>query len=250
MPIFHDHGGLSGAARCALGWGVLAADTVLAGSAVSATSYLDEEGELAYKIGCQWCRFNLALMGAQVTTEGFDKLKSMSSCVVMANHQSHLDTWALAGALSGQFRWIMKQELRKIPFFGSACQRVGHIFVQRGKSESARRSMAQAAKRIANGTSVVFYPEGTRSMTGELGKFKTGGFRLAMQAGVDLLPVTISGTYDLLPPKTWRYRTGKIHLCAADPIPTKNRSPDNPADLAELMQLTRTAIEAGRQTLK
>ncbi len=245
MPIFHDHGGLTGAARCAVGWGFLALDTMVAGSAVSAASFLDED--LSYRLGCQWSRFNLALMGARVTTEGFGHFTGLRSCVVMANHQSHLDTWALSATLPGQFRWIMKQELRKVPFFGTACERAGHIFVQRGKSDSAKRSLAKAAEKIAAGTSVVFYPEGTRSKTGELGKFKTGGFRLAMQAGVALVPVSISGTYELLPPKTWRYRTGHIHLLAGEPIPTDGRRVDNPDDLAELIALTRAAIEAGKR---
>ena len=195
-----------------------------------------------HPIGVAWARANLKMVRVRIEAQGQEHIVPAQPYVLMANHQSHLDIWALFDALPIDFRWVMKQELGRIPVFGAACARAGYIFVQRGNSESAARSMALAAKRIAAGATVVFFPEGTRSRDGLLGAFKSGGFRLAIEAGVPILPVSIDGTARLLPRGEWRYRPGVARVTIGVPIPTRGCTLE---DLPRIMETTRDALLAG-----
>jgi len=224
----------------------VAADTSLLGNLVIGMSLLGRSGDEAHRVGRFWSTLNLRLLGFEVTSEGAERLVPDQPYVVMANHQSYLDIWSVYAAVPLSIRWVMKQELREVPVFGLACERMGHVYVERGNRESAQTSMQVAADRIASGTSVVFFPEGTRSKTGDLGPFKSGGFRLAMAAGVPILPVTLNGTRELLPNGAWRFRTGRIHVVMGEPIPTAELGPEG---LEPLMQRTRDALEAGRRSI-
>jgi 1-acyl-sn-glycerol-3-phosphate acyltransferase len=223
-------------------WFVFAANTSVLGSTAIAVSLLGKGGNLTHHVGRFWGRVNLAFFRGRLQVTGREKLVPDQPYVIMSNHQSHIDILTVYTALPLQIRWVMKQELRKMPIFGYACERMGHIYVQRGNSESARASMAAAARRIAKGTSVVFFPEGTRSRTGRIGRFKTGGFRLAIEAGVPILPVSIWGTRHMLPPNEWKVRSGPIRVTISDPIPTDGLVLE---DMADLMARTRKAILAG-----
>jgi 1-acyl-sn-glycerol-3-phosphate acyltransferase len=242
MGFFEDTSGPIGAAKVAAGWGFLALDTAALGLAVIATSALPGGERRAYAIGRFWALANLRALGADIDVRGREHVDPERPYVVMVNHQSHLDTWAIVAALPMHLSYVMKQELRKIPVFGYGCERLGMVYVQRGDRESAKRSMAEAARKVAAGRSLVFYPEGTRSRDGRLGKFKTGGFRLALEARVPILPVSIAGTRALFPPDSWRFRGGHIHVVIGEPIPTTEMGPD---DLETLMSRTRAAILAG-----
>lgn len=233
-------------ARSVLSWTATAFDTVAFASTAIGVAAFDPGGRKAYHVGRAWSSFNLRLLGFKVSITGLEHIEPGAPYVAMVNHSSHLDVWAVYDALPLQIRWVMKQELRKIPFFGTACERIGHIYVQRGDTESARRSMEVAAERIAAGTTVVFFPEGTRTKDGQLQKFKTGGFRLALQAQVPILPVCITGTGGMLPPGSWRFRPGHIRMAVCPPISTRGRPH---SDLSALMEETRQAIQAGLDRL-
>ena len=235
---------LAHSAYCALGWSVLTVDTTVLGVGCLGACVLDETGDWANDIGKLWSRWNLRMLGGRVEVRGLRHLEPAGTYVLMANHQSHLDTWVVLANVPLQLRYVMKQELRSIPLFGVACARMGHIYVERGNSASARASLAEAARRIAAGTSVVFYPEGTRSRDGRLGPFKTGGFRLALQAGVPILPLTIRGTRDMFPPGSWRFTAGRITVNIHPPIPTAGQTADDPTALEDLMAHTRAAIDS------
>jgi 1-acyl-sn-glycerol-3-phosphate acyltransferase len=228
--------------RSAALWSAIVADTAALGDLVIGLSLVDDGGFLTYHVGRFWSRLNLRLLGIEVTASGAEHVAPGQSYVVMANHQSYCDIWATFAALPLQLRWVMKRELRKIPVFGYACGRMGHIYVERGNREDARASMAEAARRIASGTSVVFFPEGTRSTTGVLGPFKSGGFRLALAGGVPLLPVSITGTGRTLAAHSWIFHPGRVHVAVSAPIPTAGRGDDA---LPALMDETRAAILAG-----
>lgn len=229
-------------ARSLASWTFTAADTAVFGSAAIGVSAFDPGGNRAYYLGKAWASFNLGLLGFKVSAVGLEHIVPGKPYVAMVNHSSHLDVWAVYHALPLQIRWVMKEELRKIPIFGRACDRMGHIYVARGDTESARRSMEEAGERIAAGTTVVFFPEGTRTKDGQLQKFKTGGFRLALQAQVPILPVSIAGTGAMLPPGSWRFRPGHIRMAVGAPIPTQGRGPE---DRAALMEETRAALLEG-----
>ena len=171
-----------------------------------------------------WGRISLFLAGARLQVDGGEHLDPEQAVIYMANHQSQLDILALFAGLPGQFRWMAKEELFHIPLFGLAMRRSGYIPVNRGNHREAMRSMAAAAQRIATGTSVVVFPEGTRSDDGHLLPFKKGGFMLALHSQVPIVPVAIRGSNRLLPKGTHVLRGGEIQVEILPVIPTAGLS--------------------------
>jgi 1-acyl-sn-glycerol-3-phosphate acyltransferase len=112
----------------------------------------------------------------------------------------------------------MKKELRGIPGLGASCERMGHIFVDRSSALAATRTLEAARDRATEGASVLFFPEGTRSPDGALGAFKRGAFRMALDLGLPILPMTIIGTRTILPPGSRDLRPGRARLIIHPPI--------------------------------
>ncbi|HSM74183.1 MAG TPA: lysophospholipid acyltransferase family protein, partial [Desulfobacterales bacterium] len=136
-----------------------------------------------------WGRSSLAASGIQVRVTGMENIDPAKSYIYMSNHQSNFDIPVLLAFLKVQFRWLAKEELFKIPFFGYAMQRVGYISINRSDRRSAFQSLKRAAEIIRGGVSVMIFPEGTRSLDGRIRPFKKGGFILALDAGVPIVPV-------------------------------------------------------------
>jgi 1-acyl-sn-glycerol-3-phosphate acyltransferase len=157
-----------------------------------------------------------------------DHIDPGAAYVYMANHQSMFDILALLGHLPVQFRWVAKKELFRIPIFGYSMARVGYISIDRSNRQSAIQSLRAAAQRIAQGVSVVVFPEGTRSSDGEIKPFKKGGFYLATDSGRPIVPVVIWGTRQVMPKGKLSIRPGPIVLSINKPIETvpykKNRN--------------------------
>lgn len=208
--------------------------------AVIVLSLIDGKGNLVHYIGKFWSLFNLHLTGTRLTVKGREKIERGKPYIVMSNHQSLLDVLALIGRIPLQIRWIVKRELRKIPVFGYALERMGHIYIDRGDHENAYRGLDVAAERIRGGTSVIIFPEGTRSRDGRLMRFKKGGAFLAIKSGVSILPVTVNGGHFALPKGTMALMPGKMEIIVGDPIdPTKYGD----EGLEELMDDVKSAIE-------
>ncbi len=157
-----------------------------------------------------WARVSLKLAGVKLTVTGQEHLQPNQAVIYMSNHQSNFDILALFAGLPGQFRWLAKEELFQVPLFGLAMRRCGYIPLDRSNRKKAIHSMNEAACRIKNGTSVIIFPEGTRSADGELQDFKKGGFMLALKAQVPILPVTISGSYNVMSKNSARIHGGTI----------------------------------------
>src|SRR5699024_1735712 len=121
-----------------------------------------------------WSRLGLLLSGVHVVIHGREHVRPGQSYVVIANHLSQFDIWVLYGYLGIDFRWVMKQEIRRIPIIGYCCSRLGHVFIDRRDHSGAIATLEQAKHQLANGTSILFFPEGTRSRSGELQAFKKG----------------------------------------------------------------------------
>lgn len=165
-----------------------------------------------------WARVGLLLSGVHVDIQGRGNLRPGQSYVIVANHLSQFDIWVLYGYLGVDFRWVMKQELRRVPVIGYCCARLGHVFINRRDRQSAIASLDQAKRQLVGGTSILFFPEGTRSRSGELQPFKKGAFRMAQDLGLPLLPVTLSGTREILPPDTLRMHPGTVGLTLHAPV--------------------------------
>jgi len=163
-----------------------------------------------------WCLLKASFV--RIRVEGREHAPRDRSFVILANHQGNYDILALYGHLRRQFRWVIKQELRKVPFLGWGCAAIGHIFVDRSNSRRAIASLEAAKPQLVDGVSVVFFPEGTRSADGRLGRFKKGGFVMARQLGLPILPVSISGSWRVLPKGSLLPRPGTIRVRIHPPL--------------------------------
>ena len=168
--------------------------------------------------GVIWARLNSLVTPMLVETRGRHNIDKTQSYVIVSNHQSQYDIFVLYGWLGIDFKWVMKQELRKVPALGIACERIGHIFIDRSNTEAALRSLDEAKSKIVNGTSVIFFPEGTRSRDGNLGTFKKGAFKMALDLGIPILPVTIAGTRAILPTKSFDLFPGRASMTIHPPV--------------------------------
>lgn len=191
--------------------------------------------------GGGWSRLNALFIPLRVTVEGRERVDPSQSYVIVSNHQSHLDVFVLYGWLGVDFKWVMKQELRKVPGLGIACERLGHVFIDRSDHEAAMRSIGAAKARITGGTSVLFFPEGTRSRDGSLRSFKKGAFRMAVDLGLPILPVTIRGTREMLPAASRDLRPGRARLVIHPPVAV---DPTQPGEVERLSADVRSAIQS------
>ncbi len=140
-----------------------------------------------------WARSFCRLFLCRVTLDGQENLDPNQSYVFVSNHQSLADVFLIYGWLPVNFKWIMKKELRRIPLVGVACEAAGHIFLDRKSRMSALESIKKAEKTLQNGISVVIFPEGTRTLTGEVGRFKRGAFQIAFDLKLPMVPLSLSG---------------------------------------------------------
>jgi 1-acyl-sn-glycerol-3-phosphate acyltransferase len=203
----------------------LIVNTFLLGSLIILLSPLDRSGKFLHYIGKFWSRINIYLAFCRVSVKGMENLDRRRTYVVLSNHQSLFDVWVLIAYLPLQLRWVIKNEIRKMPVFGYALERMGHIYVDRDRGSSVVQGIEKAAKKVKEGTSVVFFPEGTRSEDGRLGKFRRGGFVLAQKTGYPILPVTINGSRFVLPKNTLDLMPGKIEIHIKPPIEDSSNIP-------------------------
>jgi 1-acyl-sn-glycerol-3-phosphate acyltransferase len=176
----------------------------------------------------------------RVRVEDRQHARPGQSYVIMCNHQGAYDILALYGFLGREFRWVIKQELRKVPFLGWGCAAIGHIFVDRRNSTRAIAALEAAKPRLVGGISVLFFPEGTRSVDGRLLPFKKGGFAMARQLALPILPVSIAGSNRILPKSCYFPRPGTVRVRFHPPI-----DPADVPDDAALIAGVRAAIESG-----
>jgi len=192
--------------------------------------------------GALWSKINTIFTPMIISIKGKQHIKKNTSYIIIANHKSYWDIFAIYGWLGLDIKWVMKKELRKIPGVGFGSAKVGHIFIDRSNRKNAIDSINEAKNKLINGTSVVFFPEGTRSKTGEMGIFKKGAFKLAIDLGLPILPITIIGTQNILPPGTINLLPGKIKMNIHSPI---NTSMYNDENLSELIEKSKHVIKSG-----
>ena len=168
----------------------------------------------------------------KVKFEGNIKVKKEITFVIISNHQSILDI-LLLNSLKMRFKWISKIETYKVPFIGWYLKMAGYITVDRGNSESKEEMLEKSYRCLKEGTSIMIFPEGTRSVDGQIGFFKRGAFQLAISANVPILPVLIDGTGDILPKHGLVFRGGhKIRIKIFDPVYPESFETKDPEDLA------------------
>lgn len=193
----------------------------------------------AYWPPCIWSKLMCRIPLLQVDVIGREKLQKGTSYVFVANHQGPYDIFLIYGYLGHSFRWLMKKELRRIPLIGRACEKAGHIMVDKSGPKAIARTQALARETLKGGISIVVFPEGSRTFTGCMANFRRGPFMLGHQLRLPIVPVTIDGSFDVLPrQKGFNFLTRhKLRLVIHAPIPYRE-------DLDGIMQESYSVIES------
>jgi len=224
-----------------------AATTAAFGCAAIVLGSIDER--LAHHCGTAWAWTNCRANFTKVTVSGRHNADPTQSYIIMSNHMSHFDVIAFLGHWGRQFRWVIKQELRRVPFLGRGCAKAGYIFIDRSNRAAAIASLQKAQARLKPGVSVMLFPEGTRSRDGTMGEFKKGGFMMALDMGLPILPVTISGSAKVLPGGSNKLLPGTIQIKVHEPIDTcsygHDRREELMADVREVIASGLTEAERG-----
>ncbi len=212
-------------------WVVLS--TFVLGVAAIITSLFSHTGNAVHLIARFWGRAILVVSRIPVEVEGLSNIVPGQSYIFMANHQSNFDIPVLLGYLPVQFRWLAKAELFKIPVFGRAMRGAGYVPIDRFNQESAFESIRQAAGKIKYGVSVMIFPEGTRSPDGRIKPFKKGGFVMAVDSGVPIVPIVIRGTREIMAKGQLRINTGDVRMVIKAPIETSGYTRDTKQGLMD-----------------
>lgn len=220
-------------------WGCLL--TLVLFFPITIAALLSSSGNLAFTLTRLWAWVMLRVTFVRVSIRGNDKIRKGQSYVIISNHQSQYDILSLVTKLGLQFRWVIKKELRKIPLFGPALYVSRNIFIDRRDTRRAMESIRHGMERLPPGASVMFFAEGTRSRDGTIREFKKGGFLVAVEAKLPILPVTVNGGRNVLPPKSLVFSPGRIQVVVGDPIDTSAYDRDT---LDELIRRARDVIIA------
>ena len=188
-----------------------------------------------------WARLWCALHFVKVEVRGRDNIDRSTSYVFVANHQGAYDIFSIYGYLGHPFRWMMRKGITNIPLVGTACRCAGHILVDTKSASGLKHTVEDAVKYLKDGVSLVVFPEGRRTDTGQMGPFKQGAFRLALEFNLPVVPITIDGSYQVMPRSTFNVTPGKIVLTLHEPIPPTSEG----HDLNEVMSKAREAILSG-----
>ena len=192
-----------------------------------------------------WSRDVLKAAGTPVLAEGLESIPRGQPLMYASNHSSMFDIWTLLATLPGSVRMVAKQELFKIPLLGGAMRAAGHIPIDRAARKKAFEAYDKAAKTIREGiSSILVFPEGTRSRTGELLPFKNAPFGLAIAAQVPIVPVYVHHTFEILPKGAWRLRSRPIRLLVGEPIPTAGLQPGDRERLRDEVRAAMVALQS------
>lgn len=203
---------------------------------------LDRSGRMYFWCGRTWTKWALIACRIRVTVEGLEKVDPYGNYILVSNHASMFDIPVMMNIFP-HIRIMFKKELSYVPFWGQALRWGHHIMVDRGKGSDAMKSIERAANDVRSGGQVLLFAEGTRTRDGKLLPFKRGAFALAGKSGVPLVPVTINGSFRILPKGSFDIRPAVITVTVDSPIDTagvKSRE-----DEVKLMETVRGII-AGR----
>ncbi len=183
-------------------------------------AFLTKDSRILFWLARLGVRIGFILARIRIVTHGLEKISSGSHFIFMMNHNSNLDAPAVFMKIPGPVRVLGKKELFRLPVLSTAMRMGGFVPVDRSNREAAIESARSAARIAASGASFLIAPEGTRSRTGDLLPFKKGGFHIAIDSRVPVLPVTVVGAFELMPPGSFAIKPGKIEIFFHDPIAT------------------------------
>lgn len=178
---------------------VLLVLTVITSVAVTAGCFLGNGHFWGYWPGKLWSAAILKILLIPVKVYGRENLKAGQSYVFVSNHQGAFDIFLIYGHLQRNFKWMMKHQLRKLPLVGKACEASHQIFVDKRGPSKIKKTYQTARHTLKDGMSVVVFPEGARTFTGHMGIFRRGAFMLADELRLPVVPLTINGSFNIMP---------------------------------------------------
>jgi 1-acyl-sn-glycerol-3-phosphate acyltransferase len=168
--------------------------------------------------GMIWSKLTCCLALCPVSIRGKENLFKKQSYVFVSNHQSAFDIFLIYGYLGVPIKWMMKVGLLKIPLVGAACRSAGFIFVDNSTPQAAKRSIAEAKRRLKDGASLVAFPEGSRSKNGKIGRFRKGAFQVAIEQHLPIVPVTLNGPFKVMPRGTINIFPYRMEMVIHPPV--------------------------------
>jgi len=198
--------------------------TAVCGTVALLVSLFDKTGRLQHRVARMWAQGGVWASGSRVTVRGAENLRKHPVAVYASNHTSYMDTPVVFASLPFPFRILAKKELWSIPFIGWYLQRSGQIPIDTANPHATLSSLGAGVKALRAGMPLFVFPEGRRTQTGELHPFLSGAAFLAIRAQAPLVPIALSGVFDLLPMHTRHFYPGELTLAVGEPIETKGMS--------------------------
>lgn len=191
--------------------------TIITAIVIMIAALFGDKDHVDYFMSKWWCKLTCRIYLLKIKTEGHENIDKKQSYVFLANHQGYFDIFLTYGYLGHNFKWMMKEYLKKIPFVGIACVASGQIFVDDTRSGIAK-AVEQSRKTLQKGMSMVIFPEGTRTFDGSMGEFKRGAFMLSNEIGLPVVPMTINGSFHVFSRKAKSVSQGTLSLKIHKPI--------------------------------
>jgi 1-acyl-sn-glycerol-3-phosphate acyltransferase len=214
--------------------------TVTMGTLSLLSSFVDRDGRIQQWFAVTWSKMIMRTIGVPLTIRGMEKVDSTRPHLYALNHLSALDIPAVYVAMPCHFRIMAKEELFRYPFMGWHMRRSGQVSIERENAVSSMRSLNRAASILKSGQPLVVFPEGGRSATGQVKAFLPGVFYVAIKAGVDVVPMALIGTYEVLPMETFHIMPRPIELLVGEPISVAGYGL---RDMDKLAAKVQTAVE-------
>lgn len=226
---------------------ILLVATFLTASTTIILSFLGLGRWAGYFFPHWWARLFCVMTMVRVTVKGRENIDKNTSYVFVANHQGAYDIFSVYGYLNHQFRWMMKKSLEKIPFVGYSCKVSGHIMVDNSTPSATKSTLEKAESQLRGGMSLVVFPEGARSWDGKMRKFKRGAYMLAMEFGLPVVPVTIDGSFEVMPRFKKIPHWGHITLTIHKPIEAVEGKHDLPKLMEETFEIIHSSLPERHQ---
>ena len=200
------------------------------------SSLVDRDGRIQQWFAVTWSKVILKIIGAPLAVRGMEKINTTCPHMYALNHLSALDIPAVYAGLPFHFRIMAKEELFRYPFLGWHLRRSGQVSIERENAIASMRSLNRAAAILQGGQPLVVFPEGGRSPTGQVKPFLPGVFYVAIKAGVDVVPMALVGTYEVLPMETFHIKPRPIELLVGEPVSSAGYGPRDMDKLAAMVQ--------------
>ena len=218
--------------------------TIVLGTLSIVSTFVDRRGHAAHWCAQTWAWLILATTGVDVQLVGLERVKPGETYVFTSNHQSIYDIPVIFASLPFQLRIIAKESLGHVPFLGWHLRRAGHLLVDRSNPDRAG-ILNRWRRLVADRISLIIFPEGTRSADGRVGAFRGGSFLLALEAGLTVVPISVSGSRQVMPKGQLTTRPGHVTLVVHEPVAAPRIDEPTVADARALAAKIEAIVRAG-----